>query len=375
MCAANQGIILAVDDDPFVLDSITMLIENQGFKVIACKNAAEALEKFNEHEVDAVLTDIIMPAISGIELLEEIHAVNPEMPVILMTAYADLDIAVNAIKKGAFDFIIKPYKTEQLAHSIGKAIKYNRLVQLEKDYKHVLEEFNREMETLVSERTMSLMALTVADRVRNPASTIGRLCRRTIEKENISETVKDSLKTILDEAKKLEDIVSDFQSLLKSRQSKFIYENINEIVASVVSIIRENADSKGVKLNAFLSEHPLKINAQKNLLRVAISHLLRNAIEATPEGGSVEAAVSGDSRSVTLRVSDTGRGIPPEDIGKIFNPFFSTKEYRFGMGLPLVRQIMSEHLGEIKVESEPGKGTTFYLVFPTRWAGKNLTEQ
>lgn len=125
-----------------------------------------------------------------------------------------------------------------------------------------------------------------------------------------------------------------------------------------------------MKIIVNISKHSLKINARKNLLRSAIFHVLRNAIEATPEDGSITIATSIDKDNVVLTVSDTGSGIPEEYIDKIFDPFFSTKLYRFGMGLSLVKQIVSEHLGEIKVQSEVGKGTTFNLIFPIKWIEK-----
>ncbi len=364
--------ILVVDDDPFVLDSVSLLLGTYGYSIISSGKAADALGKFQESRVDVVLTDIKMPSISGIELLEKIHAVNPETPVILMTAYADLNIAVDAIKKGAFDFVIKPYKPEQLVHSIGKAVKYSRLVQVEKDYKYMLEEFNRELETLVAERTMSLMALTVADRVRNPAAAIGWTCKRILEKEQISDGAREGLRNIRDEAGKLEAIVKSFQDILKSRQSMFRYEDLNIIMENVISVIRKEADNKGVKVITKLSDQPLNMNAQKNLLGVALFHVLRNALEAAPEGGGIMIETSRDDQHISLTIADTGYGIPAEDIDRIFDPFFSTKRQRFGMGLPLVKQVIAEHFGNIKVESAPGKGTTFRMTFPVRWAGNIL---
>ncbi len=233
-----------------------------------------------------------------------------------------------------------------------------------------LTELNQELETMVAERTMSLMALTVADRVRNPAAVIGWTCKRIIEKESVSEKLEENLKDVIDESEKLESIVKDFEAILKSKQSRFRYEDINEIVRGVVSIVEKEADEKDVKISVSLAEHPLKINTQKNLLRAAIFHIIRNAIEATPEGGRITVTTAGDDEKVMLAISDTGLGIPKEDIGRIFDPFFSTKLFRFGMGLPLVKQIVSEHLGEIKVESEIGKGTTFKMIFPVRWIEK-----
>jgi len=132
--------VLVVDDDMYVLESVVALLSQFGYAVIPCRNGEEALLKIQSTEFDAILTDIKMPIMSGIELLEIIHNLNPDIPVILMTAYAELDIAVEAIKKGAFDFIIKPYKPTYLLHSIEKGVKYNRLIQMEKNYKFMLKD-------------------------------------------------------------------------------------------------------------------------------------------------------------------------------------------------------------------------------------------
>ncbi len=233
-----------------------------------------------------------------------------------------------------------------------------------------LEVFNQEIETLVSERIMSMMALTVADKIRNPAAVIGWTCKRILEKEKIPERLCENLKDVIDESERLESMVRDFETLLKSKQSMFKHEDINEIVKGIVSIVEKEADEKGVELSVNLLECPLKINTQKNLLKPAIFHVIRNAIEATPKGGRVTVSTLRKNEKVILTISDTGSGIPEACIDKIFDPFFSTKEHRFGMGLPLVKQVVLEHMGEIKVESEAGKGTTFNIIFPIRWLEK-----
>lgn len=136
----ENGTVLVVDDDRYVLESVSLLLNEFGFSTISCEKPAEALNILRKQGIDAVLSDIKMPDMSGIELLGCIHDSYTEMPVILMTAYADLDIAIDAIKRGAFDFIIKPYNATQLLHSIKKALKYKSLVQMEKNHKKMLEE-------------------------------------------------------------------------------------------------------------------------------------------------------------------------------------------------------------------------------------------
>ncbi|MEW6108790.1 MAG: HD domain-containing phosphohydrolase [Nitrospirota bacterium] len=132
--------ILVVDDDPHILESVSLLLNEYGYSVVRAGSASKALSFLLKNGIDAVLTDIKMPDISGIELLEKIHNLNSELPVILLTAYAELEIAVDAIKKGAFDFLTKPYMTTQLIHSVERAVKYGRLLKVEKHYKYMLEE-------------------------------------------------------------------------------------------------------------------------------------------------------------------------------------------------------------------------------------------
>ncbi len=139
MNSDNGDSILIVDDDPYILESISSLLKGRGYSVAACENAKDAISIFLENRTNVVITDIKMPSISGIELLEKIHNLSPDTPVILMTAYAELDIALDAIKKGAFDFVTKPYKFDYLIHIVEKAINYGRLVQTEKNYKNMLE--------------------------------------------------------------------------------------------------------------------------------------------------------------------------------------------------------------------------------------------
>lgn len=230
-----------------------------------------------------------------------------------------------------------------------------------------LTELNQQLETIGAERTMSLMALTVADRIRNPASVIGARCKRILAKKEISEDLKENLQPVIGEAEKLEAIVKEFEAFLKNRQSKFTHEDINKIVKSVVSILEKEALYKKIEMAVNLSKEPLKINIQKALFSVAVFHLIKNAVEATSKGGRVTVETSKDDDSAVIIVSDTGHGIPQADIENVFKPFFSTKERGFGMGLPLVKQIVSEHLGNLILESKEGQGSTFKMLFPLRW--------
>jgi putative two-component system response regulator len=135
--------ILVVDDDPFVLESVSSILMDHHYSVVSCGHALEAMDLIKENSIDVVLTDVKMPAMSGLELLDNIHKFNQQLPVILMTAFADLDVAVDAVKKGAFDFIIKPYHPDYLIHSIKKSLQFCQYVKLKENYKEYLEDMVR----------------------------------------------------------------------------------------------------------------------------------------------------------------------------------------------------------------------------------------
>jgi putative two-component system response regulator len=149
MGTESAGNIFVVDDDRFVLESVTTLLTQYGFTVRSFSSGPDAVRQFIMEPVDLVLTDINMPIMDGLELLEKIRFLDHETPVVLMTAYADLDVAVKAIQKGAFDFIIKPYRPPHLMHTIEKGVNFKRLTQIEKNYKF-------ELEKTVEKRTAEL---------------------------------------------------------------------------------------------------------------------------------------------------------------------------------------------------------------------------
>jgi putative two-component system response regulator len=136
--------ILVVDDDPHILDMVTVMLSSSGFPALSCSNPEKALNMLRHKNINAVLTDINMPEMTGLDLLEKIHIRHPDIPVILMTGYAEVDLMVNAIRKGTFDFIMKPFNPVQLIHSVEKAVKYRKLIQIERDYKQNLEETVRQ---------------------------------------------------------------------------------------------------------------------------------------------------------------------------------------------------------------------------------------
>lgn len=135
----NQQTVLVVDDDHQVLESLLLLLSSGDYKVVTADSAERALNRLRNTDVDIVLTDIRMPTTNGIELATQIHELDSDIPVILMTAFVEIAVVLAALKRGAFDFIIKPFNPEYIVHSIRNAGTYRYLRKLEKNYKQTLE--------------------------------------------------------------------------------------------------------------------------------------------------------------------------------------------------------------------------------------------
>lgn len=149
--------ILIVDDDTFVLNYLSDLLSEFGYKTIVSDNSTDALKILWNEQVSSVLTDIKMPGMTGINLLQKIHEIHPDMPVILMTAHAEVDIAIEAIQKGAFDFVCKPFRSEYLISCINKALSHYKSLKAERRYKYVLE---NAVKSRTDELTKALTELT-----------------------------------------------------------------------------------------------------------------------------------------------------------------------------------------------------------------------
>lgn len=149
MTGEAKGSVTVIDDDPHVLKSISTLLSMVGYQVASYAGGEIALGALGGTPADVILTDVNMPGMSGIEFLENIRRTDTETPIIIMTGFPEFDVAVSAVKKGAYDFIIKPYNAQYLIHSVEKAVHYRHLKDIEKNYR-------RELEQTVIQRTAEL---------------------------------------------------------------------------------------------------------------------------------------------------------------------------------------------------------------------------
>ncbi len=228
-----------------------------------------------------------------------------------------------------------------------------------------LASMNAELEGVAAERSLNLMALRVADRVRNPATIIGAIVLRLFNSPDLSEPVRKKLMDVREASDRLDVIVREYEEILKSKQKLFKVEDLNVIVRETLLAFDGRLKERDVTIKPALFPAPLYFYAVRHLIRIALVHLLRNAIEVSPRGSDVAIRTGLSEKRIFISISDLGPGINPSDLERIFDLFYSTKG-RLGTGLPMVKQIVDEHGGRIKAESS-GKGSVFTAYFPAGW--------
>jgi len=253
-------------------------------------------------------------------------------------------------------------------HSIRRL--YHRM---EEDHHHLEETsheilaLNREMEALVMERTMSEMALGIAHGIRNPLHVIGGFSHRLLKKTDQNDPTRAWLKAIAEEAKRIEDMVERFETLAQRKSSFFAPEDLNEIVRATLELIKPEVRAKNLFLIAEIHLEPLMGRLNTHLLKVALAHLLRNAIEATQPRGTILVQTRQEKQFAVLMIQDTGKGMSADVVDKVFVPFYTTKIGGTGLGMVFVRQIVDEHRGVINLDSKVGRGTTVIIRLPLRF--------
>jgi len=182
------------------------------------------------------------------------------------------------------------------------------------------------------------------------------------------EIFQESSQTLLAEISNLKGIIGRFSEFSKMPQPHLQCVQVNEIVEAVARLFQAQFQAKGtpsIDCQLRLDKDLEPIGADPELLHRALSNLVLNAMDAMPSGGTLTLRTHREQGNVTIEVCDTGSGLTPEECGRIFTPYYTSKQYGTGLGLAIVQSVISDHGGRISVQSEPGKGTTFVIQLPS----------
>ena len=355
-----RATILVVDDEQIIRELCEHALKE--YRVLQAGSSEEALRLYRDEQVDLILSDIMMPGGSGIDLLRQVKSLDPSATVIIMTGFSDKDTVLDALKEDADDFINKPLNLLQLKTSIEKALERKAL-------KDELVTIKR------SEELKNSFLSLVSHKLRTPITGISLFL------QNLQSGIFDpedpdftqSVKMVCGEARYLGQLVGDLlvfsHVMVDGRSDNRLACDLNNIVAEVLGACRETYLNFNVDLETAPDVlPPIQIDATK--IRFALHQVIDNAFKFSGKLGQVCLKLGSHGESVFIVVSDSGIGIPESEIPKVFEKFYqidpdNTGQIRgFGLGLFYAREFIRQHGGNIDLVSEPGLGTTVTIRLP-----------
>jgi signal transduction histidine kinase len=376
--------ILVVDDELGIREGCRRALTPHGFEVDVAENAAMGLRKLREGQFDVLLLDIMMPGMSGMEMLKQVREIAPNLIVIIITGYATVELSVQAIQQGAHDFIAKPFTSELLLQVINRELE-RRDLRREAQRARALEEEARELARAKAELEKldaieSRFMLTMVHILRAPVAVLQNSIQ-LIRKGYVPPEEQPALLERADlRAGELLTILDDLLLLAYLKEGVGLTRtakiSVADVLAMALATLKGQADQQGVTLTVEVTDQP-RVLANSDHIKALWTHLLSNAIRYTPEGGQVTISLQVDQERglVMGAVSDTGIGVAADDIPRIFEEFFRTEEAKAmqetgtGLGLPIVQQVVKMYSGTIEVESVVGQGSTFRFTLPLAHQG------
>ncbi len=360
--------VLVADDEQVVRDLFERSLEREDYKVSTARDGLDALNKIKRNNYHVLILDLNMPRMGGMELLKKTKELKKDFITIVITGYATVDTAKEAIKQGCFDYITKPFNVEDVKIIIRRAFAIRKMAEEKKRW----EEHLIRSERLASLRTL---AAGMAQEIRNPLSAINLFLERLPSKFDDEQFREEFSRKTVKEAKRINDIVEQLLSLAQPEPVNYESTNIHRVIDDTLAFLSTELNRKSIEIvKNYMKEAPKVYAAQDRLKQVFLTVFL-NGIESMDDGGTLVINTSYDRQDkggliskageLVIEIKDTGRGIPPEILRKIFDPFFSTKENGTGLGLSVALQILAYHGGSIEVKKTAvGKGTCLSLRFP-----------
>ncbi len=362
--------ILLVDDDPFILKTIGKALKCKGYQVTKADSGEKAIELLNKSTFDLVITDLVMGDIDGFQVLKAGKELKPEIMAIILTGHSDVALAIDALRFGTDDYLLKPCEPEEMYFRIENCLK-----KLENKKK--IRQAEKELLKAKKLESLGILAGGIAHDFNNMMTVV----RGNISLAKLETKPESTAFELLTEAEKASWRANDLTARLITfskggepvKKTLHVGRLLNDSVTS--SLYEYDIDCE---LTIPVDIRPVEIDESQ--IKQVIWNIVTNSLEAMAGQGMIEVycenTVIGKKDSLTLKhgryvkisIQDHGSGIPDENIPNVFDPYFSTKKTGtkkgMGLGLAVCHSIVEKHDGLITVESELGIGTTFSIYLP-----------
>ncbi|MBI4785877.1 MAG: hybrid sensor histidine kinase/response regulator [Chloroflexi bacterium] len=354
--------VLIIDDEEVVLDSCTQILAEEDYEIATADNGALGLNLLHDLQPDLVFLDLKMPGLSGMQVLEKIHAADTTIVAIVITGYATIDSAVQAMKQGAFDFLPKPFTPDEFRRITRRGLEKRRLV----------------LETIALRREREMLreqfAAIVSHELKSPLSAVQQnLFALAAELSGqLSDEQKNRLQRCQTRVGDLLNLIQTWLRVISTDMSR-IQENfqplaITDVIAQAVESVQSQAARKDIQILTSGAPPAAQVCGDRITLTEAMVNLIGNAIKYSRIGGPVQIETQETPSHIVVSVRDCGVGIEKEDLPFVFEDFYVGKrrseDASYGLGLAITRRIVEAHGGSIAAQSIAGEGSTFVIRLP-----------
>lgn len=355
--------ILIIDDEEIVLDSCERILSGRNYEIFTAPNGSIGLETLEDVHPDLVFVDLKMPGISGFDVLEKIQYVDPNIVCIVITGFATVSSAVEAMKKGAYDFLPKPFTPDELRLITKRGLDRRKLV----------------LETIALRREKEMLrenfAAIISHELKSPLSAVQQNLYTLIaeispilskDQNRRLERMKTRISELIDMIRTWHRIyTTDLDAIHDQLKPTFI----NRVIENVVENIEPHATRKDIKIITSIKEPINQVLGDEVTLTEAITNIGNNAVKFSHIGGEIFIEAREEDEKIIISIHDTGVGISQDTLPYIFDDFFSGQkgsegERGSGVGLAICKRIIDAHKGNISVESKVGHGSTFDISLP-----------
>ena len=396
----EQPKVLVVDDEESVVVTIKAILQLDGYNVATTTSGKQARKMVRETEYDLVLTDLRLEDGDGLDVLKAVRETHPETVTIMLTGYASLESAIQALRAGAYDYLVKPSEVEELRSTVARGIERRRLGQELRLRVAELAELNASLQLRVDEATAELKEryeqLKELDRMKSQFLSIAshelktpitamsgflqvalRRVRRLSQGDAAAPVteglrgITEQLEVVYRQTGKLARLVDELLdvSRIQTGRIEFRYGDVD---------LSELANEVATRMQLTTTTHEITVRrdeanvvtADRDHLEQVLNNLVTNAIKYSPSGGTITIEVRPDDGGVRLSVTDQGIGIPEKELDAIFGPFYRSPDRAardaagMGLGLYISKEIVVRHGGRIWAESGGVKGSTLNVLIP-----------
>jgi signal transduction histidine kinase len=362
--------ILIVDDEEALQTSLVTAFALEGYRAAGVGSGREALQRLQQTSWDALLVDLRMPDIDGIQLMERVRESAPDTLVILMTGGGTVETAVRALKGGAYDYILKPFTLAEIFHIVKRGLEQQRL-KLENVQ---LSELNRRLRELDQIKTNLLSAVT--HEFRTPLTVMSGWLDLLLGDHfgQLSGKQRESLTAVRTGTVRLGRLISNLLVFVESERSqlagKRLPMNLGDLLRDILTELSPECEEQRVSARVESAPELPSLLGDGEHLRVLFFNLVENAIKFNEPGGEVVIRARLDESSFLVDVANARGEIPAERIPRLLEPFTqgdmsaSRAASGLGLGLAVARLIADAHGGRMAIESGQGKGTTVHVRLP-----------